>query len=190
MWKGMSHNKTQISPIPPEGYGNRFVKFITGLTMTKEEVEREHRSTDQTDGSIHTDRQPSFSLSRQSTDKVIQRAEKQAQKTEKQGASEDSRRDRTLSALRSSSAERSSGLAGATLPVVEEAGEAGSREDSLGQETLERQISRDPALGGSLKQRPQEAPSTLSSSGHKHLPSLPFIPRLSMNMSASSPTKQ
>lgn len=125
LWKGMSNNKSQISPIPPEDYGHRFVKFITGLTKTKEQAERESRSTEQLDGSVYNDRQPSFALSRHSTDKVIQKAEKQARKSiEKQGASEENVKDRTLTA------ERAGGPGGATLPVVEEDGEGGSREDS------------------------------------------------------------
>ncbi|KAL8718766.1 MAG: hypothetical protein Q9225_004129 [Loekoesia sp. 1 TL-2023] len=176
LWKGMSNNKSQISPIPPEEYGDRFVKFITGLTKTKEQAERESRSTDQLDGSIHTDRQPSFTLSRHSTDKVIQKAEKQAQKSiEKQGASEENLRDRTLTA------EKTSGPGGATLPVVEEDGEAGSREDSLRHEEKsegrlepERTGSGDTQIVSPLDEKPER---------HRHLPSLPVIPRLSMGAS-------
>ncbi|KAL8701777.1 MAG: hypothetical protein Q9201_004725 [Fulgogasparrea decipioides] len=187
LWKGMSNNKSQISPIPPEEYGYRFVKFITGLTKTKEEAEREPRSTDQMDGSIHTDRQPSFSLSRHSTDKVIQKAEKQAQKSEKQGASEENLRDRTLTA------ERTGGAAGATLPVVEEDGEkeVGSREDSIGHERSDPRISSedtDPLSSGETQiHHPIEGEK-----GHRHLPSLPFIPRLSMTGSSGpqSPSKR
>ena len=183
LWKGMSNNKSQISPIPPEDYGHRFVKFITGLTKTKEQAERESRSTDQMDGSIHTDRQASFSISRHSTDKVIQKAEKQAQKTEKQGASEDKTRDRTLTAEKT---------AGATLPVVEEDGEAGGREDdSILRERQEQQQQPPPPpnLGTSDDEaNPVSSGETQIVSdlppGHKHLPSLPFIPRLSMTESS------
>ena len=64
----------------------------------------------------------------------MEKAEKQALKSEEHGANEDERRDRTLSAMRSPSAERTNGVAGATLPVVEEDGEATSREDSLSNE--------------------------------------------------------
>ncbi|KAI4221711.1 MAG: hypothetical protein L6R36_006694 [Xanthoria steineri] len=177
LWKGMSNNKSQISPIPPEDYGDRFVKFITGLTKTKEQAERESRSTDQMDGSIHTDRQGSFSYSRHSTDKVIQKAEKQAQKTEKQGASEDKTRDRTLTAEKT---------AGATLPVVEEDGEAGGRED----DSIPRERQQPPP---NLRTSDDEANPVSSGEtqivsdlppGHKNLPSLPFIPRLSMTESS------
>ncbi|KAL8735615.1 MAG: hypothetical protein Q9166_000784 [cf. Caloplaca sp. 2 TL-2023] len=178
MWKGMSHNKSQISPIPPEDYGGRFVKFITGLTKTKEQAERESRSTDQMDGSIHTDRQPSFNISRHSTDKVIQKAEKQAQKTEKQGATEDSVRDRVLTAEKS---------AGTTLPVVEEDGEAGGREDSIPREQISKGQFSDETNPISSGQT-QIVSVTEQQSGHKHLPSLPLIPRLSMTESTGLAT--
>ncbi|KAI4168022.1 MAG: hypothetical protein LQ343_006729 [Gyalolechia ehrenbergii] len=171
LWKGMSNDKSQISPIPPEDYGDRFVKFITGLTKTKEEAEREPRSTEQLDGSIYNDRQPSFTLSRHSTDRVVQKAEKQARKSiEKQGASEENVKDRTLTA------ERAGGPAGATLPVVEEDGEAGSREDSPrtekshGQRLLpepEPMGSGETQIVSSSRERKEE---------HRHS----FLPRLSM----------
>ena len=186
----MSANKSQISPIPPEDYGDRFVKFITGLTKTKEQAERESRSTEQIDGSIHTDRQPSFTLSRHSTDKVIQKAEKQAQKSvEKQGASpEESMRDRTLMAERSG---------GATLPVVEEDGEAGSREDSIRNEKAtaaggQGDGKRETELMGSGETVIVSSSSTTTGEKkgveHRHLPSLPFLPRLSMGLGSSSGT--
>ncbi|KAL4866652.1 hypothetical protein BDV12DRAFT_131815 [Aspergillus spectabilis] len=39
-FKGLTHERTQISPIPPEGYGDRFVNFINKITMSKEEAQR------------------------------------------------------------------------------------------------------------------------------------------------------
>ncbi|KAL9000808.1 MAG: hypothetical protein Q9169_000562 [Polycauliona sp. 2 TL-2023] len=186
LWKGMSNNKSQISPVPPQDYGDRFVKFITGLTKTKEQAERESRSTDQMDGSVHTDRQPSFSLARNSTDKVVQKAEKQARKSEQQGTSEDKTRDRTLTAEKN---------AGATLPVVEEDGEAGGRED----DSTPRKQSQPDAIISDNEVAPMSSSDTQSvsttmerPSGHKHLPSLPFIPRLSMTDSTGiiNPTEK
>ncbi|MCJ1308710.1 Phosphatidylinositol-4-phosphate 5-kinase [Agyrium rufum] len=143
-WKGMSNNKSQISPIPPYNYGERFVKFIKGITMPREEAERltaehEHRQGSAMDGSnepiggpsvggdFGRTGDPSYShLSRSSTDRVMEKAERQARKTEDQGANEEEQPDRTLSAARSPSAERTNGLAGATLPIVEEAVEGAS----------------------------------------------------------------
>jgi 1-phosphatidylinositol-4-phosphate 5-kinase len=114
-WKGLSHPKAQISPIPPEAYGERFLQFITSNTKSKEEAEREKHMPSEDGGVRH-----SIQLfSRWSSDNAAERAEKQ-------GGSEEDRHQRTLTTARSPSAERTNGVAGATLPVVEEAGEAGS----------------------------------------------------------------
>ncbi|KAL8950026.1 MAG: hypothetical protein Q9222_003905 [Ikaeria aurantiellina] len=187
LWKGMSHNKSQISPIPPEEYGDRFVKFITGLTKSKEQAERESRSTDHMDSSLdhqQQQRQPSFTLSRHSTDKVVQKAEKQAQKSvERDGASEDSHRDRTLGATTGGAG--GSG-AGATLPVVSEDGEAAlSRDNSVAAaargEKDTTQLATEPALA-SGEGPPISVGSTdeMSEKGHGRLPSLPRFSRISM----------
>lgn len=139
----MSAPKTQISPVPPDAYGERFINFITGITMTEEEAERrkvldkEHtrQSNDQNlwtvDGPItsldvarrssHSDRLP-----RSSVEKTIEKAQKQAEKSERNGANEQAMPERILATTRSSSAERTHGQAGSTLPVVEEVGEGGS----------------------------------------------------------------
>ena len=136
----MSAPKTQISPIPPEAYGDRFIKFISGLAKTKEEVEREaeasqqlNTSLDNTQGRASSDYlgKSSKGIARSSTEKIIEKAEKQARKSEDRGAVEDERRDRTIAAVRSPSADRSNGITGQTLPVVDEDGEANSREASL-----------------------------------------------------------
>ncbi|RMD42639.1 hypothetical protein DV735_g2481, partial [Chaetothyriales sp. CBS 134920] len=39
-WKGLKDDRNKISPIPPQAYGDRFVDFITGITITKEEAGR------------------------------------------------------------------------------------------------------------------------------------------------------
>ena len=137
----MSAPKHQISPIPPEPYGDRFMKFISGLSKTKEEVEREAQASEQLNNSFdsthanlsidHPGKSSAGGIMRRSTEKVIEKAEKQARKSEDRGAVEDERRDRTITTVRSPSADRSNGIAGQTLPVVEEDGEANSREDSL-----------------------------------------------------------
>ena len=183
----MSNNKSQISPIPPEGYGDRFVKFISGLTMTKEEQERATESGEQLNGSIDTARRTSFPISRKSNEtKVVEQAEIQAHKTEREGSSEESHRDRTLSAVRSPSAERSAGITGATLPVVEEDGEAGSREDSVQDEK-----GGPPLPNGSAVQN-EHPPLILTKVGQPppndhlsndaQLPSIPNFNRLSMGL--------
>ncbi|KAI0534871.1 hypothetical protein GGR58DRAFT_504829 [Xylaria digitata] len=40
-WKGLSNDRTQISALPPEEYGDRFLKFMSGITMSPEEAARE-----------------------------------------------------------------------------------------------------------------------------------------------------
>lgn len=186
-WKGMSSDRSQISPIPPEGYGDRFVKFISGITMTKEEQERRAQSGDHTDGSIDTHRQSSFPISRSSTDRVIGKAEKQAHKTEKEGATEDSKHDRTLGVVRSPSVERAGGTGGATLPVVEEDAEAASRDDSVHNEKTGGTMPDGVPLTG------EEPPPTPFKDeqqlpNDKRLPSLPNFNRLSMGISTTAPT--
>ncbi|SLM37097.1 phosphatidylinositol-4-phosphate 5-kinase its3 [Lasallia pustulata] len=125
VWKGLSKDKALISPIPPRDYGDRFIKFITRITKTREEAERELQWNDQLDGSIHT-RTSSHYLPRASAERTTDKAEKQARKPEQAGPPEANVPEKFLSTVRSPSVERTNGLAGATLPVVEEAGESGS----------------------------------------------------------------
>lgn len=40
LYKGFKDNRQQISPIPPVPYGERFLNFMAGITMSKEEAER------------------------------------------------------------------------------------------------------------------------------------------------------
>ena len=40
-WKGLSQDRTQISALPPEQYGDRFLNFMSGITMSPEEAARE-----------------------------------------------------------------------------------------------------------------------------------------------------
>lgn len=154
--------------------------------MTKEEQERQSQSGDLLDGSIDTHRQSSFPISRHSTDRVIEKAEKQAHKTEKEGATEEPKRDRTLSTVRSPSVERAGGGGGATLPVVEEDGEAASREDSIHHGKTGGNVPDDVPL---TDERPPPTPSQdgMRLPSDKRLPSLPDFNRLSMGMSTTAP---
>jgi 1-phosphatidylinositol-4-phosphate 5-kinase len=148
LWKGLSHDRTQISPIPPEAYGDRFIKFMTGITMTKEEAERRGeeegggQSSSGAEAGIRAQRHGDAIMSIDGTrssrdsadpgprspavDKTMQKAYKQADKSEKRRSSKEEPPERTFGTVRSPSAERSHGNAGATLPIVEEAGEVGS----------------------------------------------------------------
>jgi 1-phosphatidylinositol-4-phosphate 5-kinase len=123
--KGLANTESQISAIPPERYGDRFVRFISGVTKTKEAAEREKQHE-----AAHAEREPVISginsnASQQlSTDRVIEKAEWQAERSRQRGRSEDDVPNRDMKVVRSPSAER--GEMGTTLPVVEEVGESSS----------------------------------------------------------------
>ncbi|UPX19498.1 1-phosphatidylinositol-4-phosphate 5-kinase [Ascochyta rabiei] len=117
--KGLANTESQISAIPPERYGDRFVKFITGVTKTKEAADRE-----KAEAALNPTSEAVAGISRSSTDRVMEKAEHQAEKTQRHGAPERDVPNLQMRAVRSPSAER--GEIGTTLPVVEEAGEASS----------------------------------------------------------------
>lgn len=39
-WKGLSHDRDQISALPPDQYGDRFLNFMEGITLSREEADR------------------------------------------------------------------------------------------------------------------------------------------------------
>ncbi|KAK4937966.1 Phosphatidylinositol-4-phosphate 5-kinase [Elasticomyces elasticus] len=137
-WKGMSAPRTQISAVPAQQYGERFLNFITGVTMTREEAERRkteesRRSGVQTSAlSMDSQREAyqSGSITEHGTsmspavEKTMQKAQKQTDKATPAGKgrseSEDEKPERTL---RTAEDSRSASL----LPVVAEAGESSSQ---------------------------------------------------------------
>ncbi|KAF2018380.1 SAICAR synthase-like protein [Aaosphaeria arxii CBS 175.79] len=165
-FKGLANTESQISAIPPERYGDRFVKFISGNTKTKEAAEREKReqaaeagNDPQLSGVNETQQQ------RASTERVMERAEQQAERSRARGASEESIPDRSMHPVRSPSAER--GELGTTLPVVDEAVESsstGGRSGRSGRSTETNLQSTAPPLrpedrsGDHTPQRPPPTP--------------------------------
>ncbi|KAF2758146.1 SAICAR synthase-like protein, partial [Pseudovirgaria hyperparasitica] len=120
--KGLSNQESQISAIPPERYGDRFVRFISAVTKTKEaadaeKLEEERRESEMPSASIEQARQTP-------TEKVIEKAEKVAERSKRHGQSEENIPERSITVVRSPSAER--GELGYSLPVVEEAHETSS----------------------------------------------------------------
>ncbi|RLM01766.1 hypothetical protein CFD26_107310 [Aspergillus turcosus] len=109
-FKGLSHDRNQISPIPPESYGDRFVKFIRGITMSKEEVERhkEARAQGKTSGERT-----------ESVERTMQAAEKEAAKDVS------TTHPRTISTVFDPADAGGPGPT-STLPIVDEAGEQSS----------------------------------------------------------------
>ncbi|EER37449.1 phosphatidylinositol-4-phosphate 5-kinase its3 [Histoplasma capsulatum H143] len=122
-WKGLSHNRNQISPIPPHSYGERFLNFIIGITMSKEEAERERQSKEQgqrsMDGTSLSHTHP-----RSEIDRVMERAERDAAKAGRNLATDPEPNPHILSTIQATSSDMP-GIT-STLPVVEEVGEAGS----------------------------------------------------------------
>jgi 1-phosphatidylinositol-4-phosphate 5-kinase len=126
-------------------YGDRFIKFITGVTKTREEAEKEtaEQVTAQSAATLPTDaaqnKSDTHQTQRFNTDNpVIQKAETEAIKTEKRGSNEDSVPNRTLTTVRSPSAERMNDRAGMTLPIVDEVGESSSTGGRSAQDAEER----------------------------------------------------
>ena len=144
--EGLSHDKKFISPIAPEPYGDRFIHFIEGITKSPEEAARgavpdpsvPHTNSnafstlsnhDRRNNSQESTRRRSGStpMHRTSTSNTtLQRNENEALKSERRGENENAAEPRTITTVRSPSAERTGGMQGQTLPVVEELGEASS----------------------------------------------------------------
>jgi 1-phosphatidylinositol-4-phosphate 5-kinase len=123
--KGMANTESQISAIPPERYGDRFVRFISGVTKTREAAERE-KSHEQP-AAVNDPLLAGINLNasqQHATDRVMEKAERQADRSRQRGRNEDDVPTREMKAVRSPSADR--GEIGTTLPVVEEAGESSS----------------------------------------------------------------
>ncbi|TVY83802.1 Phosphatidylinositol 4-phosphate 5-kinase its3 [Lachnellula suecica] len=143
LWKGFSHDKKLISPIRPEPYGERFIEFIEGITKSPEEAAREAQEAPR-NSLPHTNSNPISNRNTTSIDSArrrsgshpiqrtsmnnatVTRNENDALKGEKNGEESDKPEPRTIGVVRSPSAERTNGLQGQTLPVVEELGEASS----------------------------------------------------------------
>ncbi|KAF2085342.1 SAICAR synthase-like protein [Saccharata proteae CBS 121410] len=120
-FKGLMNTESQISAIPPERYGDRFVRFISGITKTRERAEQEKAEKVLNDPQL-----TGVNLQQTATSDVIEKAEHEAEKTIRKGASEDDVPDRAIAAVRSPSIERGKDTGGAILPIVEEAGESSS----------------------------------------------------------------
>ncbi|KAL2063925.1 hypothetical protein VTL71DRAFT_4419 [Oculimacula yallundae] len=152
--KGLSNDKKLISPISPEPYGNRFIEFIEGVTKSPEEAAREaqeaalrpvphtnsmsNRITTSMESSRRSDGQHARRSS--NANATMQRNENEAIKAERHGDDESHRPDpRMITTARSPSAERSGGLQGHILPVVEEMGEASSTGGRSGRSWKSRQ---------------------------------------------------
>jgi 1-phosphatidylinositol-4-phosphate 5-kinase len=139
-WKGLSSPESQISAIPPERYGDRFIRFISGVTKTRERAEAEKEqqclhgserlnlAIHDIEGTINDPKLSGVNILRSpdqnpaGTDKVMRKAEKQAEKSRRH-INEDDIPDRAIGAVRSPHPENENMI---TLPVIGEAAENGS----------------------------------------------------------------
>lgn len=132
----MGGHESQISPIPPERYGDRFIKFISGVTMSREQGEKERVSDVLTAAGVDlpavidivSDPRLGGMTSKRDnrnpagTAKVIQKAEHEAEKSKQHGANEENVPDRSLTSARSPGENNEA----TTLPVIGEAAESAS----------------------------------------------------------------
>ena len=144
-WKGLSHDKTQISALPPEQYGDRFYNFIEGITMSPEATLRQAQERDQENARASTDRLSRNPGHKSSQDippmpthqppippigrvaspegrETVEMASQAAQKTERQGASEEQVPARTLRTLATTSIDGEESFGESVLPIVEQTG--------------------------------------------------------------------
>ncbi|CAG8095492.1 unnamed protein product [Penicillium salamii] len=117
-FKGLSSDRAQISPIPPEGYGERFINFIKGITMSKEEAEKRRDSRVSASGAPQQSTEKRRSRS-SSVERTMQAAEKEASKDVSVT------HPRTLTTVWDPADAGGPGPT-STLPIVDEAGEASS----------------------------------------------------------------
>lgn len=141
-WKGLTSDRTQISALPPEQYGDRFYNFVEGVTMSEEEAHREAQrrdeemaqaASDSYQKKLHhgippmPDHQPPApppGPRSPEAQEIVQRASREAQRTEQHGVKENQVPDRTLRTV-GTSEQRDSMPHEPILPVVDEAGETG-----------------------------------------------------------------
>ncbi|KAL2876846.1 Phosphatidylinositol-4-phosphate 5-kinase [Colletotrichum sp. CLE4] len=169
-WKGLTSDKTKISALPPEQYGDRFYNFVEGITMSPEEAIKEkiRKDQEQIEAAAAAERQrvaswsssmrrrsgtnnippmpdyrppptpPSAPMSPEARE-TVERAQQDARRSERHGASELNVPDVVLSTTKMNERRESGGQGAPILPVVEEAGEA----SSLGGRSRDGAASRD-----------------------------------------------
>lgn len=157
-FKGLANTESQISAIPPERYGDRFIKFISAVTKTKEAAEREKQDDLVNDmNDLALDGVSANPEQRLSTERVIEKAERQAERSRRQGHTEEDVPNFHMRAVRSPSAER--GEIGTTLPVVEEAGESSSVGGHSNRSASDNAVStREQNGGSSIPSQPSGTP--------------------------------
>jgi 1-phosphatidylinositol-4-phosphate 5-kinase len=142
-WKGLSSDRTQISALPPDQYGDRFFNFVEGVTMSREAAQREAQKADQemqeavaaeTSGHHLGHNKPIPPMPKHQPPVppncprspegrvMVEMASKEARRTEMNGSTEQQVPDRTLRTTHLSADGRDS-QQDPVLPVVAEAAE-------------------------------------------------------------------
>ncbi len=109
--KSFANDETKISAVPPDRYSERFIRFISSITMPRGLAEREKLSAD---GAVDGIGELNSITNRTISQRIADRTKRHSANEPKPEIA-----DRTLLAVRSPSADR--GELGSTLPVVEEA---------------------------------------------------------------------
>jgi 1-phosphatidylinositol-4-phosphate 5-kinase len=143
--KSIGRNEAEISAIPPDRYGDRFIHFIAGNTMSKElaalrseEQPTLVRPSQSAPAAAVNDISASpTALTQQKADNAIGNAEREAARspTNVRHPGEQGVPDRSLGTVQSPAPPGRGGEKGegsATLPVVEEAAESNSARSSVG----------------------------------------------------------
>ncbi|KAF4981896.1 hypothetical protein FZEAL_2365 [Fusarium zealandicum] len=164
-WKGLSSDKTQISALPPEQYGDRFYHFIEGVTMSTEEAHREAERRDQEmiEEQRSNQRVSSWNSRHKSSQAIppmpthvpppppcrspearetIDKANREAERSERHGYTESQVPDRVLTTSAPRSDGRDSMQHESVLPIVEEAGENGRDDTDIRPETPPKDINK------------------------------------------------
>jgi 1-phosphatidylinositol-4-phosphate 5-kinase len=153
-WKGLSHDRSQISALPPEQYGDRFYNFVEGITLSAEAARREalRKEREVMEGMTSTEKStkrnsahkhshgvppmpdhlpppPPVGGSSSQAQETMEKASKEARRTESKGALESEVPDRILSTSSSSPDKRESFQHEPILPIVEEAAETRGNEE-------------------------------------------------------------
>ncbi|KAG9248245.1 phosphatidylinositol-4-phosphate 5-kinase its3 [Calycina marina] len=201
-WKGLSNDKKLISPIRPEPYGDRFISFIESVTKSPEEAARQEQAVPRTNSNTlsaydgagaESSRRRSGSQNHamhmtDTNNSTLQLNEREAKKTERRGDGEEVEH-RVLTTARSLSAERTGGMQGQVLPVVEELGEASSTGGRSGRSGRSIEVDQRPFTPAKDDDRPRTPAKDLHArmngaslrttisraSLEKELPSLPRV---------------
>src|SRR5215469_7182964 len=91
-FKAIGNRDEEISAVPPDYYGDRFIRFIKANTQTREAAEKEERTA-------HSIEDPSLSgglQHRNATEEVMEKEERQAERSARHGINESNIPDRSL----------------------------------------------------------------------------------------------